>query len=266
MTDNIHTLILPDIHGRLFWKSAIELYPKEKYPDLDIVFLGDYLDPYDFEYISKEDAIYNFENIIDIAEKDNRVHLLLGNHDWHYIDNIDNCRIDKDNFKYIKNLFLTYDKLFNIAYENFIEDKRYFYTHAGVTKQWWNDIQNISKNCLTNKFLSDEQKQWITNNVLNKPITTELLNSFKYNFQGNAWLSMISFIRGGDNDFASCIWADYREMHNGKLSVFTDNTYQIFGHTLSEPDINDGIVLDNIAMLDSRCAWVLNKDKTIFKL
>ena len=38
-------LVLPDIHGRHFWKEPcnnIETYDK-------VVFLGDYLDPYDFE-------------------------------------------------------------------------------------------------------------------------------------------------------------------------------------------------------------------------
>ena len=41
-------LVLPDIHGRKFWEEPckhIEDYDK-------IVFLGDYMDPYDFEHIS----------------------------------------------------------------------------------------------------------------------------------------------------------------------------------------------------------------------
>ena len=27
---NVHTLLIPDIHGRIFWKEAIEYYSKEK--------------------------------------------------------------------------------------------------------------------------------------------------------------------------------------------------------------------------------------------
>ena len=36
-------LVLPDVHGRLFWKE-----PVQKYIDVvdRVVFLGDYLDPY----------------------------------------------------------------------------------------------------------------------------------------------------------------------------------------------------------------------------
>ena len=55
--ENIHTLIIPDVHGRTFWKYAIQQYPIEKYPDIKIIFLGDYLDPYtSFEGITKNEA------------------------------------------------------------------------------------------------------------------------------------------------------------------------------------------------------------------
>jgi lipoate-protein ligase A len=45
-------LVLPDIHGRVFWKRPCE--------DIDsfkrVVFLGDYTDPYSFEEITPADA------------------------------------------------------------------------------------------------------------------------------------------------------------------------------------------------------------------
>lgn len=34
-------LIIPDVHGRPFWKDAVQ-----RYPDTDTIFLGDYHDPY----------------------------------------------------------------------------------------------------------------------------------------------------------------------------------------------------------------------------
>ena len=64
-------LIVPDIHGRKFWKepcSNVDKYEK-------IIFLGDYLDPYTWrEDISKDDAIDNFKEIISFARenKDSR--------------------------------------------------------------------------------------------------------------------------------------------------------------------------------------------------
>ena len=40
-------LLIPDIHGRDFWKKAKDF-------EGEIVFLGDYLDPYRFEFDKKE--------------------------------------------------------------------------------------------------------------------------------------------------------------------------------------------------------------------
>ena len=74
-------LVLPDVHGREFWKK-----PCENIDDFDkVVFLGDYLDPYDFDGITVKMAIENFKQIIDFAKKNtDKVVLLLGNHDMPY--------------------------------------------------------------------------------------------------------------------------------------------------------------------------------------
>lgn len=68
-------LIMPDIHGRTFWKEGVSSGEYDK-----IIFLGDYIDPYSWEGISKNDAISNFEEIIDYAKAHDNVVLLLGNH------------------------------------------------------------------------------------------------------------------------------------------------------------------------------------------
>ena len=51
-------LIIPDIHGRDFWKKAVDSKGYDK-----IIFLGDYTDPYDFEGITEETAVENFKYI-----------------------------------------------------------------------------------------------------------------------------------------------------------------------------------------------------------
>lgn len=77
-------LVLPDVHGRLFWKE-----PVQKYIDVvdRVVFLGDYLDPYGDEG-GDYDAESIFENLKEIVElkRNNmdKVVLLKGNHDQHY--------------------------------------------------------------------------------------------------------------------------------------------------------------------------------------
>ena len=49
-------LIIPDVHGRTFWKRAIDLI--ENYDK--IIFLGDYLDPYQYEDMESQNSIENF--------------------------------------------------------------------------------------------------------------------------------------------------------------------------------------------------------------
>jgi len=75
-------IIIPDIHGRSFWKEAVKGHEND-----NIVFLGDHLDPYSFEGITPSQAQNSLEEIIEFkkAHMDNVV-LLLGNHDLDYID------------------------------------------------------------------------------------------------------------------------------------------------------------------------------------
>ena len=77
-------LIIPDIHGRNFWKKAVE----ENKDKVDkIILLGDYLDPYPWEGITRKEAISNFQEIIDFkSENRDKVVLFVGNHDLAYID------------------------------------------------------------------------------------------------------------------------------------------------------------------------------------
>ena len=74
-------IIIPDVHGRTFWKEAVKGRENE-----EIVFLGDYIDPYGYEGITPEEGIIALEDIIKFKQDHpNNVHLLLGNHDAGYI-------------------------------------------------------------------------------------------------------------------------------------------------------------------------------------
>ena len=94
--------VVPDVHGRKFW-DVIKNHLNEK---CDIVFLGDYVDPYSHEGVTKEQAFENFKEIIDIARRNNNVHLLLGNHDLEYMLGTDvcNCRCDGERYDDITTL------------------------------------------------------------------------------------------------------------------------------------------------------------------
>lgn len=72
-------LVLPDIHGRDFWKKPIA--NKDKFDH--IIFLGDYFDPYPDESITQQKAIENFKELVKSFTKEeleDKVEFLLGNH------------------------------------------------------------------------------------------------------------------------------------------------------------------------------------------
>ena len=57
-------LIVPDVHGRTFWREPVM---KEDYAH--VIFLGDYVDPYPHEYIDQEEAMTQFCDIITFAKE-----------------------------------------------------------------------------------------------------------------------------------------------------------------------------------------------------
>jgi len=100
-------VIIPDVHGRAFWKEAVERFLAERF-----IFLGDYLDPYYFDVIyheiTPESTIENFQEILSFKKANpNRVTLLLVNHDCGYLYGKDVCdyRCDDGNYALIQGLF-----------------------------------------------------------------------------------------------------------------------------------------------------------------
>lgn len=131
-----------DIHGSDNWKNIIE---KESYDKL--VFIGDYFDS--FEY-GIEQQIRNFNEIIKLKEKfSDKVVLLIGNHDFHYMPftNERYSGFQSKNMFLIRNVLMgaLKDELLQMC---FMYDNLAF-THAGITKTWCNihdvDLSDIEK-------------------------------------------------------------------------------------------------------------------------
>jgi len=79
---DVRIIALGDTHGRTDWKQIIS---NEKFDK--VVFMGDYFDTY--EDISPEQQKENFKDIIAYKKANmNKVVLLFGNHDFHYLRNI----------------------------------------------------------------------------------------------------------------------------------------------------------------------------------
>ncbi len=273
---NPEVLIIPDIHGRTFWKEAINKFPKEDYPNLKIVFLGDYLDPYTgLEDISAEDAYNNFLEVLEYINNDSRIIPLIGNHDWHYFVNLDSCRIDRARERDIEELFKNNLSKFRLTYTIELDDVKYLFSHAGITQRWLNDISDNAQYEIDhwnpyvhNEFiapLSDPKFLWLVDiseikNTYNFEILEKCLQNYDNTFY-TVPMSMISRDRGGWNAHGSCIWADIHEhIYNEDLRGY----FQIFAHTNTYPKYT-AIIPDgrNWAMLDSAKAYILDIEGNI---
>lgn len=231
-------LIIPDIHGRNFWKEAV----KDRENEL-IIFLGDYLDPYTgLENITKEDAFNNFIEILEFKKAHmNNVILLLGNHDCTYAIGTDicNCRMDYMRRKDISKLFADNRDLFQLAYEVIIDDKKYILSHAGIHKGYFQACFGKEKDI--NDAVELFNTAWKEDNY-------GLLNT----------LAIVSGYRGGWSKYGSMVWADIREF----LPEPETFAYQIVGHT----QLKNPIVTEYIAALDCHRAFLLDDNGNICEL
>lgn len=212
-------LIVPDVHGRAFWHRALELVDQVD----QIVFLGDYLDPYSHEGISFDLALEEFNKILEFKkEYPDLITLLVGNHDMHYIikDFMDCSRRNTDMLDQLHKLYNSNLDLFNLIH---IEDD-WLFSHAGVYKGWMDKYE----------------------------FTLEDLNL--KTFLGSHWpaLEDLSMYRGGYNYVGSCIWADIRESVKNELFP---GYKQVVGHT----QLNDKpYIVDKIACVDVRRCFILD--------
>lgn len=213
-------LIVPDVHGRSFWHKAEELVN-----DVDkIVFLGDYLDPYEHEGITFDMALEEFKKILNFKDKYNdKVILLIGNHDCHYISTsfMDCSRLNYLKRQDIHELYMKHIDKFNLIWEY----NKWLFSHAGVYKGWMDLCQ----------FTINDLKDFTT-------FREEKFSS----------LECLSFYRGGWNNTGSCVWADIRESLRNTLFP---GYHHIVGHTQLE---NNPYKSDNITCVDVRRCFILD--------
>ena len=242
-------LVIPDAHGRTFWKKAVE----ENIDNVTkVIFLGDYLDLYPDEEITRKQEKENFKEIINLKENNrDKVILLLGNHDLHYTheDFTRSTRFSYGDACNYKEMFLSNEPFFKIAHEEIVNNRKYLFTHAGVMKSWYN----------RNKDIIGE----LNVDNLNK------LQGFK---KGIAALAEVSKYRSWlGEESGSPLWSDLREKIDDKKSeidhvVENDDShvdefdYQIFGHTQLA---KNPIITDKWACLDCRKAFLINDEGEI---
>lgn len=230
MKDLTH-LIVPDVHGRGFWKDV-------KNYNLPVIFLGDYLDPYSFEGITKEEAVENFKEILEFVKSKPNITLLLGNHDCTYMMNkkVCECRCDYENYDLIQKLFRQNASLFKLTHTLTLNNKTIVLSHSGFHPMWV-------------KFFSMES-------VLNAD-----MNNIWRNFKLLSALSLCSYWRGGTEVMGSPIWADIREYEGWDMEEL--GIEQIVGHTYLN---QNPIGVSGITCVDLRRVFGLNVDGELVEL
>lgn len=229
--------IVPDVHGRKFWK-----FLKDHKTEKPIVFLGDYLDPYGFEGITPIDAIENFKEILEFKkEHPDQVTLLLGNHDCEYAlsKRICNCRCDSMNYQEIQDMFRNNLDLFNMTYEFENNGTKWLLSHAGVHYAWLEDWS----------YTSDDIKNF--NSLLNKKDQRFI-----------ASLESVSPERGGIDRAGSIVWSDIHEymLSSKEKQAKVGYDRQVCGHTYLK---GSPLTFDSITCIDCQKVFYINGENEL---
>lgn len=203
MTNDV--LIVPDVHGRTFWKEPAEAFPGH------IVFLGDYTDPYPSEHILPVEALLNMAEILQFArEHVGRTTLLLGNHDLHYISRdfrliAQGSRYSYDHQDEYAALFRDNRFLFQLAQTWQYDGVKVLFSHAGVLKGWWKRHPSLLPS-----------------------LDMARLNALLDSREGARALADVGRLRGGMQPYGSMVWADVDETDAAEP---IEGIFQIFGHS-----------------------------------
>ena len=220
-------LIIPDLHGRSFWKEPCDNW-KDK-----IIFLGDYHDPYGECVVGEPDKAESLTNLKELAafvenrRKISDVICLLGNHDLAYFNGVGKCRFDSYKRSEIRFLISILNPQLYYIYEDLTTEvpNKYLFSHAGITKNWL-DCNNLELKDLDNIDITNLSP-----------------------------LDQIPYSRGGNNIYGSCVW---NSLEDFQIQTPYKDYYQIFGHTWggrTEP-----LITDKYAMLDCCKPFVLNTE------
>lgn len=191
-----------DIHGRAYWKEINPTnYDK-------IIFVGDYCDSYTHSDVEIQS---NLLDIIDLKKKfPDKVVLLLGNHDIHYMflsEGYEGSGFRPSMAVNLNMIFRHHKDLFQIAFQ--IDN--YLWSHAGVSFGW-----------------HDCNKKEIEN-IAERFETINLADTFNHMLlkSENRILQQIGRKRGGRYSFGGIVWADRSETRE----QYIDGYHQIVGHT-----------------------------------
>ena len=193
-------IVFGDIHGRTCWKNILEHEKWDK-----VIFLGDYVSTH--ENVSENDQILNLQEIFDFKkEYGDKVILLRGNHDMQHLgyswaECSGLCRNVQQFMMEFKEEFLENTQWLHI-------EDNYLFSHAGVSKVWWDNVKNRRENIVD---IEDINK---------------LEPSEEFGFTPDSWHDY-----SGYSDTQPLTWI---RPHN-LINCGVDNYIQVVGHTPVKP-------------------------------
>lgn len=177
-----------------------------------IIFVGDYVDSFSIKNI---DMKKNLEDIIFFKTVlPDKVVLLLGNHDVHYIVSDQQCSGYRAEMKHdFYELYVKNNNLFQLAYR--IEN--YLWTHAGVTTEWYKEFE-------TELFKADGRFFDVAQHYKEATIDEKLNLGWEMKLSS---IYNVDRISGGWQRWAGPLWVRPHILNNHAI----DGYFQIVGHT-----------------------------------
>lgn len=192
---------LGDTHGRVVWKRIVA---NEEATADKIIFMGDYFDTHGGK-VSPNKQLANFKDILAYKRANpDKVIMLTGNHDYHYIKGI------SENYSgYQGGYAIDFGEALEDAFKDasmqmcYIHDK-FVFTHAGITKTW-------AKN----------------NEIDTTNLEQSVNDMFKFKPRRFGFIMGDNFDQTGDDITQPPIWVRPRSLYKDKL----DGIINIVGHT-----------------------------------
>lgn len=231
-------IIVPDIHGRDFWKKPVH----ENLGKEHIVFLGDYLDPYEDEQIAPWEVFPQLEEIVALKkEHPDSVTLLLGNHDVHYLtERGRGGRYDYIHGALIKRFLIEHADSFQLTFSSETGGKKFIFSHAGIMAGWMEHNKEYLDSATPETVCAVLNEMWQDRSTW--PVLFSILADVPYS-------------RWGRTTYGSPIWSDVDDMRTDAPEL--PGYYQIFGHSQQE---KGPVITDYFACLDCRRAFRLTED------
>jgi len=190
-------IILGDIHGRTIWKDVVA-----KHPEADrFIWIGDYLDTH--EDITGGQQLENLADICEFKKQNNdKVILLIGNHDHHYWPGVGNSGTSGYQGKMASSFEYLLERNKALFQMCFKDQNDVIYSHAGLSKTF------IEKNNLYN---------------------TDDVNELFFHQPLKFCFSELDLSGYGQHKSQSCIWIRPESLFSDKWGGL-----QVVGHTQVE--------------------------------